>query len=80
MILPSVAEYGLKPSAFSHTEVGQLNEVVHLWAYKDLNQRQEKWTRWAKDPRSVELAKRLRGVILSETKKILFPTEFSAMQ
>ncbi len=36
MILPAVAEYGLKPSGFWHTEVGQLNEVVHLWAYKDL--------------------------------------------
>ena len=38
-ILPSVAEYGLKPSAFLHPEVGQQNEVVHLWAYKDLNER-----------------------------------------
>ena len=28
----------------------------------------------------VELAKRLRGVILSKTNKILSPTEFSAMQ
>jgi len=80
MILPAIAEYGLKPSGFWYTEVGQLNEVVHLWAYKDLNERQEKWARWAKDPRRVEVAKRLRGVILSQTNKILSPTGFSAMQ
>ena len=42
--------------------------------------RQEKWARWAKDPRRVEVAKRLRGVILNQTNKILSPTEFSAMQ
>ncbi len=38
------------------------------------------WARWAKDPRRVEVAKRLRGVILSQTNKILAPTEFSAIQ
>lgn len=31
--LPSIAEYGLKPRAFSHTEVCQQNEMAHLWAY-----------------------------------------------
>ena len=29
VILAAVAEYGLKPSGFCRTEVGQLNEVVH---------------------------------------------------
>ena len=39
-ILPGVAEYWLKPVGFWHTEIGPLNEVVHLWAYADLNERQ----------------------------------------
>lgn len=80
MILPGVAEHGLKPVGFWYTEVGQLNEVCHLWAYQDLNERQEKWARWARDPRRAEVGKRLRGVILSQTNKILSPTEFSALQ
>ena len=80
MIIPSVAEFGLKPSGFWYTEIGQLNEVVHLWAYEDLNERQEKWAKWAKDPRRGEVAKRLRGVVLSQTNKILSPTAFSPMQ
>lgn len=80
IILPGVAEYGLKPLGFWYTEVGQLNEVVHLWAYADLNERQEKWSKWAKDPRRAEVMKKLQGVILSQTNKILSPTDFSPMK
>jgi hypothetical protein len=30
-----------KLGAFWHTEMGPLNQVVHVWEYKDLNQREE---------------------------------------
>ncbi len=80
MILPAVAEYGLRPLGFWFTEVGPLNEVVHLWAYADLNERQEKWGKWARDPRRTEIMKRLQGVIVSQSNKILSPTDFSPMQ
>ena len=80
MILPAVAEYGIKPLGFWYSEIGQLNEAVHLWAYEDLNERQAKWARWTQDPRRAEVAKQLQGVILSQSTKILSPTEFSPMQ
>ena len=32
------------------TEMGQLNEVVHLWAYKDLNERAAVRARVMQDP------------------------------
>ncbi len=80
LILPGVAEHGLKPVGFWYTEAGQLNEVVHLWAYADLNERQRKWGLWARDPRRAEVAKRLKGVILAQSNKFLSPTEFSPMQ
>ncbi len=80
LILPGVAEHGLKPVGFWTTEVGQLTEVCHLWAYQNLNERQEKWAKWARDPPRAEVGKRLRDVILSQTNTILSPTEFSAMQ
>jgi hypothetical protein len=79
-ILPGVAEYGLKPVGFWSSEIGQLNEVVHLWAYNDLNERQEKWSKWARDPRRAEVMEKLRGVVLSQSNKILSPTDFSAMK
>lgn len=79
-ILPAIADYGLKPLGFWYTEAGQLNEVVHLWAYTDLNERQEKWGKWARDPRRGEVMAKLRGVVMSQSNKFLSPTDFSPMQ
>ena len=79
-ILPALAEHGLKPVGFWYTEVGTLNEVVHLWAYADLNERQRGWGAWAKDPRRSEIAARLRQIIVGQSNKILSPTEFSPLK
>ncbi len=79
-ILPWIGEHGIKPLGFWRTEIGQLNEVVHLWAYDDLNDRQAKWTAWAKDPRRAEVMARLRTLVISQSNKILVPTELSPMQ
>ncbi len=38
-LLPILAEHGLKPVGFWTSEIGPLNEVVHLWAFPDLNER-----------------------------------------
>jgi hypothetical protein len=79
-ILPGVAEYGLKPVGFWYTEAGDLNQVVHLWAYNDLNERQEKWGKWARDPRRAEVLAKLRSVVLHQSNKFLSPTDFSLMK
>jgi hypothetical protein len=79
-ILPGLAEYGLQPVGFWYTAIGPLNEVVHLWAYADLNERKEKWGTWECDPRRAEFMAKLRGVVISQSNKILSPTDFSAMK
>jgi hypothetical protein len=80
MILPGLADHGLKPVGFWYGEIGALNEVIHLWAYADLNERQRLWSAWAKDPRRGEVVKRLRGVVLHQSNKIMSPTDFSPMK
>ncbi|MFB3820243.1 MAG: NIPSNAP family protein [Candidatus Methylomirabilales bacterium] len=79
-ILPAIAEYGIKPVGFWHTETGTLHQVVHLWAYADLNDRQAKWAAWAKDPRRKDVLARLRPIVVSQHNTILSPTEFSPLQ
>jgi hypothetical protein len=54
--------------------------VVHLWAYQDLNERQEKWAKWAADPRRPEFLKELSQIIVSQSNKILSPTAFSELK
>jgi hypothetical protein len=74
-MIPVLAEHGLKPLGFWYTEIGPLNEVVHLWAYEDLNERQRKWGKWAQDPRRAQLLGKLRQAIISQNNKILSPTK-----
>ena len=79
-LLPALSEHGLKPVGFWTTDIGTLNEVVHLWAYGDLNERQAKWAKWAADPRRPEFLKEFSQIILSESNKILSPTSFSGLK
>lgn len=77
-VLPLVAEHGLKPLGFWYTEIGTLNEVVHLWPYSDLNDRQQKWASLARDPRRSEILGKLP--IVSQNNKILTPADFSELK
>ena len=79
-LLPILAEHGIKPVGFWYTEIGTLNEVVHIWPYTDLNDRQQKWVRWKKDPRRAEIMGKLSQLILSQTNKILTPAEVSELK
>ena len=79
-LMPALSEHGLKPVGFWTTDIGTLNEVVHLWAYQDLNERQAKWAKWAQDPRRPEFLKELSQIILSQSNKILSPVAFSGLR
>src|SRR5215471_14306927 len=37
-------------TAFLHTEIGPLNEIIHVWGYKDLSERARIRAEAAKDP------------------------------
>jgi len=79
-LLHALSEHGLKPVGFWTTDIGTLNEVVHLWSYQDLNERQAKWAKWAADPRRPELLQELSRIIVSQSNKILSPTSFSQLK
>jgi hypothetical protein len=79
-LLPALAEHGIKPMGFWYTEIGPLNEVVHLWAYGDLNERQQKWLKWKQDSRRAEYMKALGQLISGQSNKILSPTAFSNLK
>jgi len=79
-LLPILAEHGIKPVGFWTTEIGTLNEVVHLWPFEDLNDRQQRWAKWKEDPRRIEIMARLSQLIMSQSNKILTPAEFSGLK
>jgi len=62
---------------YFHTEIGPQNEIVHLWAYRDHSDRQERRQRLLEDDRWREYVKKIRPMIVSQQNKILIPAAFS---
>ena len=59
------------------TETGELNQVVHLWAYEDVADRAARRAKLLADPRWQEYAKKVQPLVLTQQNKVLVPTKFS---
>jgi hypothetical protein len=62
---------------YFYTEVGELNQVVHLWAYASLDERAAKRAELQADPDWQEYLKRIRPLIVKQENRILQPMPFS---
>jgi hypothetical protein len=62
---------------FFHTEIGPLNQIVHMWAYEDLKDRAERRARLQKAPGWQEYLQHGRPFMVAQENKILIPTAFS---
>jgi NIPSNAP len=62
---------------YFHTEIGPQNEIVHLWAYRDHAERQERRQRLLAHDRWREYVQKVRPMIVSQQNKILVPAPFS---
>ena len=61
------------------SEIGPLNEIVHVWAYTDLADRAERRARLAADPRWQEFLPKIQSLIERMDNKILMPARFSPL-
>ena len=61
------------------SEIGPLNEIVHVWAYADLADRAERRARLAVDPRWREFLPKIQSLIETMENKILLPAPFSPL-
>ncbi len=67
-----------KLAAFWHTDIGPLNQVIHLWAYQDLNERSRVQAEVRQDPNWPP--PNLRELIVSQESRILVPAAFSPLR
>ena len=67
---------------FFVSEIGPLNQVVHLWQYEDLADRQRRRAAMAEDPDWQEFLRRNEelGALQFQENKILLPTAFSPLK
>lgn len=65
---------------FFVSEFGEMNELTHLWAYGDLEDRRRRRLRLAADPQWQECIAIVRPMIKSWQSKVLYPTSFSPIR
>ena len=59
------------------SEIGPLNQTVHLWAYQSLDDRATRRAALMKEPLWQDFLGRVTPMILRQESKILLPTAFS---
>jgi hypothetical protein len=67
---------------FFQSEIGTLHQVVHLWGFDDLNDRQRRRAEMARDPAWLEFMRRNEelGALVHQESKILVPVRFSPIK
>ncbi len=67
---------------FFVSEIGPLNQVVHIWSYDSLDERQRRRAEMAKDPEWADFLKRNGelAALQSQESKIMVPTAFSPIK
>lgn len=58
-------------------DVGPQNQIVHMWAYEDMADRQRKRAVQANDPRWRAYVDKVRPFLMIQENKILVPAPFS---
>ena len=59
-------------------DIGQLNQVVHMWGYESLKDRAQRRAKLAADPEWGEFLKKQTPLIQRMENKILMPAKFMA--
>jgi hypothetical protein len=66
---------------FFTTDLGPLNQIIHLWAYESLADREERRGALANDPAWQAYLKNYPpGLLAAQETKILVPTAFSPLK
>ncbi|MCH8139713.1 MAG: NIPSNAP family protein, partial [Proteobacteria bacterium] len=64
LAIPIRAKYGIKLAGWYYSDVGELNQVVHIWAYRDYDHLDEAKAQVAQDPDwTGKYVPRVRGLL-----------------
>lgn len=75
--LPIQRQHLGEPFGWFTTEVGNVNQVVHMWLYRDLEDRARRRAAMAADPRWPAYFARIQELLDNMENKILRPAAFA---
>ena len=61
------------------SEIGPLNQIVHIWAYPSLDERERRRAALAADPAWQSFAPKIQALMEEMESKIMKPTSFSPL-
>ena len=62
------------------TDIGNLNQIVHMWGYDDLTERARRRAELQSRPEWRAFVVKIRPLIQTQENKILLPTRFSPIR
>jgi hypothetical protein len=78
--MPIISKY-TKLVGYWYTEIGELNQVIHMWEYKSLDIRAERRQALYNDPEWLNnFISKAMPLLEKQESKILYPTPFSPIQ
>lgn len=78
--LPVMKRHGLELAGYYVSQIGPLNQVVHLWRYDSLADMESKRTARDADPAWGEYLSLTEGMVLAQDNKVMRPTSFSPIR
>jgi NIPSNAP len=80
--LPLQKEFLGELVGFFTTEIGDISQIVHIWAYKSLDDRLERRDRMAADSRWQAFGSKVKAldILVSMESRIMRPTDFSPLK
>ncbi|NQW23838.1 MAG: NIPSNAP family protein [SAR202 cluster bacterium] len=75
--LPIRKRHGIKLAGWYYSDIGDLNQVTHIWAYDDLKHLKEGKEAVAADPEwTGKYVPRVRGLLVAQNTYLMNSTEF----
>ena len=76
--IPIRAKYGIKLAGWYYSDIGELNQVVHIWAYRDHAHLEEAKAQVAKDPDCTgKYIPRVGGLLESQKTYLMLSPDFA---
>ena len=63
-----------------YSDIGELNQIVHMWAYEDLNERARKRKELGEDAGWQAYVAKIRPLVQRQESQILMPAEWSPIR